>query len=104
MDNSNVCVLIGYLQLTRDEIGNSIREKKETEVYCTVSNVSGAEWGRSFANGIKSQLVLTVFNFDYNKEKTVIYDGEEYGIYRTFKRDKDHIELYLELKGGLDGK
>ena len=42
-----------------------------------------------------------MFAPDYQKEELCEYDGVRYGIYRTYKRDADHIELYLERKAGV---
>jgi hypothetical protein len=37
---------------------------------------------------------------DYNGEDTAEYDGKRYGIYRTYERDDEQVELYLEKKAG----
>jgi hypothetical protein len=34
-------------------------------------------------------------------EREVELDGKKYGIYRTYERNQDYIELYCERKGGV---
>ena len=37
---------------------------------------------------------------DYNGESIAEYAGQRYGIYRTYERDDELVELYLEKKAG----
>ena len=37
-------------------------------------------------------------------ETIVEYDGQTYSVYRSYETDDDYIELYVERKGGTNGK
>ena len=45
-----------------------------------------------------------MFFGDYCGERDVVYHGKAYSVYRTYKGRKDEIELYVERKGGTNGK
>ena len=45
-----------------------------------------------------------MFAGDYNGERVVEYDGKTYGVYRTYYARTDTVELYVERKGGTNGK
>ena len=42
-----------------------------------------------------------MFSPDYNGAKEVEFDGKRYGIYRTYLRQDELLELYLERKTGV---
>jgi len=85
---------------TQDSIGQHIPTQAERLVYGRVSSVSRAEWSAAGELGIKPELTLTMFGPDYAGEKTVRIDGKTYGVYRTYQRTNDDLELYLEWKTG----
>ena len=88
---------------TIDAMGQRLATEKSTTVYATLQSVSRAEWtsystaGRS---GLVPAYVALVFMGDYNGESIAEYDGKRYGIYRTYERDDEQVELYLEKKAG----
>ena len=90
-------------EYTIDTMGQRIASEKKTTVYATLSSISRAEWtsysstGRS---GLVPAYMATVFMGDYNGESIAEYNGERYGIYRTYERDDEQVELYLEKKAG----
>ena len=45
-----------------------------------------------------------MFFGDYNGEKLLSYNGQTYSVYRTYQGKNDTIELYVERKGGTNGK
>lgn len=44
-----------------------------------------------------------MFFGDYNGEDELVYNGDTYAIYRTYKTRTDTLELYVERKGGTNG-
>jgi len=74
-------------------------------VFATLSSVSRAEWvsySQTGRQGLVPAYVATVFVGDYNGESKCSYNGKPYGIYRTYERDDEQVELYLEIKAGLE--
>lgn len=77
--------------------------EKSTTVFATLTSISRAEWvsyAQSGRQGLVPSYVASVFMGDYNGEDTAEYDGKRYGIYRTYERDDEQVELYLEKKAG----
>lgn len=47
---------------------------------------------------------MTMFFGDYDGETSLIYKGKTYSVYRTYQGRNDELELYVERKGGTNGK
>ena len=100
--------------LERDVTG--VMKKKATtkrRVFCDVRSVGANEFFEGGRNGLNPEYKVVMFAGDYNGERTVEYDGQQYGVYRTYKGEQatryrtlgvDYMELYLERKGGTNGK
>jgi len=100
MDKSCVITLVGAT-FTQDDIGQQIETPVTTDVYAQIGSVSGTEWHEAGRNGIRPVYKFTMFLYDYNDELSVVYNGKTYGVYRTYIRRDDKIELYVQEKGGL---
>lgn len=102
MDRSDVLTLIGT---TKAQNAYGIWESTETEreVFCNVGSVTRAEFFEGGRNGLNPQYVFTVFFGDYDGETICEYNGQRYGIYRTYHSQTDELELYAERKGGTNG-
>lgn len=79
-------------------------EPTKKEVFCEKHSVSRSEFFNAGRNGLNPQFVFTMFAGDYDGETECEYDGDTYSIYRTYLTDSDYIELYVERKGGMNGK
>lgn len=101
MDRSNIITLIGHNR-TQDEYGRWIASDVRTDVFCQVDSVSQKEFFEGGRNGLNPEFKFTMFLYDYNNEPVVEYNGNQYSVYRTFKRRSDIIELYVERKGGTN--
>ena len=73
-------------------------------VFCNVNSVSRNEFFEAGRNGLNPEFVFTMFFGDYEGEDTLIYNGLAYAVYRTYHGRNDTIELYVERKGGTNGK
>lgn len=99
MDRSNVCTLIGETY-AKDTIGQMIPTEVDSDVFCNVASVSQSEWFAGGQAGLKPELKLTMFAPDYAGQKLVEVNGIRYTIYRTYVRQDELLELYLERKTG----
>lgn len=88
---------------TQDDFGVYREEITEKQVFCHVSSVSAAEFFDGGRNGLKPSYRMTMFFGDYDGEDMLVYNGKSYSIYRTY-RQNDTLELYVEEKGGTNGK
>ena len=73
-----------------------------TEVFAEVSSITQTEYFAAQNADLKPEFRFTVFFGDYSGEKLVEYEGDRFGIYRTY-RTGDYMELYAERQAGRDG-
>ena len=70
---------------------------------CYVDSVTRSEFFDAGRNGLNPEFVFRVFFADYEGESILEYNGNRYGIYRTYNNASDEVELYAERKGGTNG-
>lgn len=98
MDRSDIVTLVSST-LTQNAIGAWVAKETTTDVYCKTDSVSREEFFSAGRSGLNPEYRFTLFAGDYNDEKTVVYKGMRYGIYRTYHATTDLIELYAARKG-----
>lgn len=103
MDRSNVIKLIGATK-SQDDFGVWRETLTERTVFCNVQSVTRAEFFEGGRNGLNPQYVFTMFFADYEGETVVEFEGQTYSVYRTFRRRDDTLEIYVERRGGTNGK
>ena len=103
--NKSVTIDLITRTYTTDAMGQRISTSQTTTVFATLTSISRAEWvsySQTGRQGLVPAYVATVFMGDYNGESECVYDGKTYGIYRTYERGEEQVELYLEKKAGLE--
>lgn len=103
MDRSEVITLLSTSK-TQDSYGVWRETETGHDVFCQVDSVTRAEFFEGGRNGLNPEFRMTMFVGDYNDEKTLVYRGKSYAVYRTYLGRNDTIELYVERKGGTNGK
>lgn len=103
MDRSEVITLLSTTK-TQDAYGVWREVETGRDIFCQVDSVTRAEFFEGGRNGLNPAFRMTCFFGDYNDEKALIYKGKPYSIYRTYLGRNDTIELYVERKGGTNGK
>lgn len=103
MDRSNIITLIKEIK-ARDALGVNQTQEKPRNVFCNVSSVTASEFFEGGRSGLNPSYRMTMFAGDYEGEKILEYNCERYAIYRTYLKGTDTIELYVERKGGTNGK
>lgn len=88
----------------KDEFGVDRTQQTARDVFCRVRSASRAEFFDGGRNGLNPEYQITMFAGDYAGESVVEYEGKTYAVYRTYRSDSDYIELYVERKGGTNGK
>ena len=90
------------IEETEPEPFSNRYQYKSTEVFCDVKSITRTEWFETGRNGIEHPAFVFVINRnEYNGEKIVEYNGQYYGVYRTYEAKNENLELYVEAKGGL---
>lgn len=92
-----------------DAIGQKTETYTTRKVYGQSESITRAEWSAAGEMGLKPDLMISMFAGDYQGEKIAVLrtpggQDEPYGIYRTYRRKDDRVELYLEYKAGLRGR
>lgn len=103
MDRSNIIQLISATK-TQDENGVWRETLAKRQVFCNVSSVTASEFFEGGRNGLNPEYRMTMFNGDYQGETMLEFNGRTYAIYRTYLDRNDNLELYVERKGGTNGK
>lgn len=107
--NKSVTIDLITTTYTTDDMGQRVPSTDGTgakkTVFATLSSISRAEWvsySQTGRQGLVPSYVATVFMGDYDGQSQCEYSGQVYGIYRTYERDDEQVELYLERKAGIE--
>lgn len=103
MDRSELISLVKEVK-TKDNLGVYHSESVRRDVFCNVSSISAKEFFEGGRTGLNPAYRMTVFFGDYEGEEILEYKGNTYSIYRTFQKGTDTLELYVERKGGTNGR
>jgi len=103
MDRSETIKLLSVTK-TQDAYGVWREVLTGRDVFCQVNSVTRSEFFEGGRNGLNPEFRMTMFVGDYKDEKTLIYKDKTYSVYRTYIGRNDTIELYVERKGGSNGK
>ena len=103
MDRSNVIKLIKETR-TQDAYGVWRTTRTARQVFANVASASMYEFFEAGRNGLNPQYKITMFFADYEGESIIEYNGETFSVYRKYQKGTDTIELYVERKGGTNGK
>lgn len=103
MDRSELISLVKEVK-TKDNLGVYHSESVRRDVFCNVSSISANEFFEGGRTGLNPAYRMTVFFGDYEGEEILEYKGNTYSIYRTFQKGTDTLELYVERKGGTNGR
>lgn len=88
--------------ITQDELGYPAETETAREAFCSVESVTRSEFFQAGKAGIVPDYVFSVNAIEYEGEKELEYNGDKFGIYRTYKADgSDYIELYAEYRSGV---
>ena len=89
----------------KNKYGVQIPKPVRKEVFCQVHSVTRAEVFEGGRNGLNPAFQFTIFAGEYSGEAVVEYQRRTFSIYRTYLvPGTDYIELYVERKGGTNGK
>lgn len=103
--NKSITIDLLKKTYTTDDMGQRVYTTEKTTVFATLTSISRAEWvsySQTGRQGLVPAYVATVFFGDYHGESEAEFEGVTYGIYRTYERDDEQVELYLERKAGLE--
>lgn len=85
---------------SRGSYGEETKVESYNEVFANRKAITAYEWNNAGIRGYHPQCCIAIFDFEYGGEDIVELDGKRYYVYRTYERDDDKIELYLERREG----
>lgn len=101
MDRSEVITLVKETQVRNDfGVYESVTETRD--VFCQVRSITRSEFFDAGRNGLNPEFEFDVFSGDYEGERTVVFRGQKYAIYRTYQGRTDVLELYVQREGGTN--
>lgn len=98
---SDVCILAKITGNEPNDNGVEVTTFNKTEVFCNEKSVTADEFYKSCQEGNEIKVVLEVKQVDYSKEQYVFYDDELFKVKRTYKTNRENIELHLIREEGL---
>lgn len=87
--------------ITADELGYPVTTETARETFCRVESVTRSEYFQAGKAGLAPAHVFSVAAVEYEGEDELEYEGQRFGIYRTFRNGLDYMELYTEYKSGI---
>lgn len=84
---------------TSDDYGNQVLGTAETTVQASKKQIQMNEFYAARRAGIQPAIELIVHTFEYDGQQEFLYNGKRYSLIRTYERNDDEVELYLEQKG-----
>lgn len=94
-------VLIGESKSFTDENGNERFENVEREIFGNLRSISQREFAAASQMGLKPELMVEIWSFEYNGEDKLKLGDKLYSIYRTYQKG-DRLELYLTQRSGVN--
>jgi SPP1 family predicted phage head-tail adaptor len=79
-----------------NSLGDNTETKTERQVFADKKDVTRSEFYQAMANGLKPAAVFEMSAIDYEGEKKLSHEGEEYNIIRTFSKDGEKLELICD--------
>ena len=102
MKNSVYPIDLVVVTTGKDSLNQVVENQRTTNtVFADISSVSQTEFFSGGRLGLQPSLKAVVYDFEYNGEEIVKWNGKLYSVYRTFYvNGADRVELYLEERGG----
>ncbi len=76
------------------------REIEEKIVFAEVKGITQNEYVAAGKKDIKPAYKFEMWEFDYDGQTDIKYNGKRLTVYRTYPREDGIIELYTEERGG----
>ena len=94
--------LIARTMTGKDSRMNPIYTETVSETYAVSEPVSRSEFFAVGQIGIDPQYLLIINPAEYSGEKIAEYKGKKMSIYRTYERNENELEIYLQKAEGLN--
>lgn len=90
---------------SEDEYGVRRATETKRQVFVKTKDITRSEFFEGGRSGLNPELRFDVFSYDYDGESILEWHDKRYAIYRvSHYENSDYAELYVERKGGSNGK
>lgn len=102
MKNNVYPIDLVQVSIETDDLNQLVESTRTTAtVFAEIGSVSQTEFFNAGRLGFQPSLKATIYDFEYNDEPIVKYNGKPYSVYRVYYvNGTDRVELYLEERGG----
>lgn len=91
-------VLIGS-KIEQDDIGNDITVPIRRSVLCKVNSIGRTEYYAAASSNLRPEIVFIIHKYEYENEKKVEFERQQYTVIRTYATDFEEVELTCERVG-----
>lgn len=92
---SDICYL-GETKEFTNEYGDNIEEVEYDDyIFCNTLAIGMREFYQAQATGLKPEVKIEIKKIEYNNERYVKFEDEEYTVIRTYPANSEDIELTL---------
>lgn len=84
----------------KDKIGNKIPIFNKVDILAKENEISRSEFYFAGQAEIEITKQIIVHPFEYDNQKTLLIDNDEFSVIRSYKISNEELELTLKLKGG----
>lgn len=88
-----IIILIGKDKVENNKIGDLIRTPVQRQVFGEKQSVWSKTFFQAVAVGMKPEIVLIIWKFDYQGEEYLEYEGIKYKIIKTYEKKDEKLEL-----------
>lgn len=89
---------LANVEITTNENGFEVEKLiPSEEILCNKLNVHSSEFWAAKQNVIKLEHVLEIHEIEYNGERAVLFEDNEYKIERTYLNKDGYLELTLSV-------
>ena len=96
----NDTIILVTEETVQDATKQTYKQEVQTdELLCEMQSVTRSEWSTAQQAGFDADYQVTMFYLDYSGQRTAIFHGKRYAIYRVYF-DGERVELYLGTRVG----
>lgn len=93
MTREYMCALISREPAGNDANGQPLYTETRREIFAEELGTKRSEFYAALAAGLRPEKTLSIYEFEYGKEKIVEIDGERYQVLRTYPAGDERLEL-----------
>lgn len=94
--------LIGRTVYTTDTLGQRTGIETNTNVIAEVTDITQSEFLAAGQLGLKPSRRFRIWEDEYTGQRTLIFNGVRFSVYRSYLAKDGRVELYCEERAGED--